>query len=132
MCFTGKNQLDRLLRVGEKANQPLRIKQEKIGTFISRKAPRKSKSQSIFVEDVIRNRWISAFRSELTGIPFTQSVNQCLTLRGPHPPDLFVGEEANVIFDSAISAPTLFAASCCPKRVGLNGIPGRYMNAIGD
>jgi hypothetical protein len=61
MCFSGKNQLHRPLRVGEKSNQPLRIKQEEIGTLIRRKAPRESKNQRISVEDIIRIRWISAF-----------------------------------------------------------------------
>jgi len=43
--------------VGEKAHQPLRIKQKKIRTLIGRKAPRESQSQRILVEDMIRIRW---------------------------------------------------------------------------
>ena len=52
MSFSGENQLHWALRIGKETNQPLRIVQEKIGTLIGGKAPRKSHRQHIFIEDI--------------------------------------------------------------------------------
>ena len=76
MSFAGEDQLNRALGIGEKANQSLRIMQEKIGTLVRGKAPRESHREHILVKNAARIRRSSTFRGELRRVAFAHTADQ--------------------------------------------------------
>ena len=53
MRFSRDDQLHRTLRIAEYAQQPARIMQQQVRTFVSRKAARKSQRQNVRVEQIL-------------------------------------------------------------------------------
>ena len=76
MSLPSENQLNRALRIGKQAHEPLSIMQEKIGALVSGKAACEAERQHIFFKDAAGIRRSATFRGELTRVALAHLTDQ--------------------------------------------------------
>jgi len=108
--------------------------QQKIGSFVGRKAPRKTQCQRVGVKQMLRlfNRLGRCSGGGImSGQPFTGVFHQRLAGSDAKLPKIFVGDAANILFQSfRRPQPTVFATGLRPEFVGSRRIPGRHVNSV--
>ena len=134
MRLARQNQLHRPAPVGEDSQQPVRIFQQQIRTFVRGEAPREPHRQRVGVEDAARLRHFvlrGSMSGQLPRQPRPQILHHGFARLLPHVPEIGVGRPAKLLVDhSQRAAPPVFATDGRPQFVCFGGIPRGYVDAV--
>ena len=136
MRLAGDDELHRALRIGQQAQQPLRIVQQQVRPLVGREAARKTQRQRVGIEQMLRRcppPRATRPRRPVAGTTARGRSRPAPCGGGAQLPELRVGDAANVLLQSfRRPQPAVLAAGLRPKLVGRRRVPGGHVDAVGD
>ena len=135
MGLAGKDELHRVLRVGQQTKQPLRVVQQQVGPFVGRETPREAQCQRIGIKQVLRLTDRFGRRAggrQLPGQPPASVSDKRLGAGGAQLPEPGVGKAANVMLQVFCRPqPAVFSTGFGPEVVGCGRVPAWHVNPVG-
>ena len=129
MSCTGRS------RIGQQAQQPLRVVQQQVRPLVGREAARKAQRQRVGIEQMLRTvdrLGRRAGRGQLPGQSLAGVFDQRAAGGGAKLPEPGVGDAANVLLQGfRRPQPAILAAGLRPQIVGRRRVPGRHVDAVG-
>ena len=108
MGLAGDDELHRALRIGQQAQQPLRVVQQQVRSLVGREAARKAQRQGVGIKEMLRlvhRLGRRAGGGQLPGQSLAGVFDKRLAGGGAKLPEPGVGDAANVLLQSVPSSP---------------------------
>ncbi len=120
--FARDNELDGSLDVGEQAQQPRRIRQEQIGSFVAGEAAGEAERQYIrpqYLPGCLACRLEAAVTREFAFETAARVAHEIVALACADMPQILIREAKHILGERRdVAAPTLFASCLRPQRIG--------------